>query len=136
MPTLRCRTIFISHAWSYDAHYLTLCQWLNEEPNFLWHNYSVPRTDGLADKTVRGLKEGITRQMRPAQAIVILGGMYAAHSGWIAYEIEEAQRMEKVVIGVRPWGQERVPSIVQQSSICEPVGWNRASVVNAIRLYS
>lgn len=96
----------------------------------------MPRTDGLTDKTVRGLKEGITRQMRPAQAVVILGGMYAAHSGWITYEIEEAQRMGKVVIGVRPWGQERVPTIVQQSSICEPVGWNRVSVVNAIRLYS
>lgn len=43
--------------------------------------------------------------------------------------------MNKVIIGVRPSGQERVPKIVQEASVCEPVGWNRASVISAIRDY-
>ena len=135
MPNLKNRMIFISHAWKYDNHYSTLVNWFNEEPNFSWRNCSVPSTDALPDKTTKGLAEGMTRQISPAQGVIVLGGMYAAHSDWIEYEIKEAQRMNKVIIGVRPWGQERVPKIVQEASICEPVGWNRASVINAIRDY-
>lgn len=135
MPPLKTRTLFISHAWQYDEHYNTLVKWFNEESNFDWKNCSVPSHDSLPDKTSKGLSEGMTRQISPAQCVIVLGGMYAAHSAWIEYEINEAKRMEKVIIGVRPWGQERIPKIVQDSSICDPVGWNRSSVIDAIRLY-
>lgn len=135
MPSLKNRMIFISHAWSYDDHYNTLVKWFNEEPNFAWSNCSVPKYDALPDKTSKGLSEGMTRQISPAQVVLILGGMYAAHSAWIEYEIKEAQRMGKLIIGIRPWGQERVPVIVQTSSVCEPVGWNRTSVIQTIRNY-
>jgi hypothetical protein len=136
MPALKNRTIFISHAWKYDEHYHTLVKWFNEEPNFSWSNCSVPSHDALPDKTSKGLSAGMTRQISPAQIVIILGGMYAAHSAWIEYEISEAQRMGKVIIGVRPWGQERVPVIVQNASICEPVGWNRSSVIEAVRTFA
>lgn len=135
MPTLKNRMIFISHAWSYNEHYHTLVRWFNEEPNFAWRNCSVPSHDALPDKTSRGLSIGMTRQISPAQVVLILGGMYAAHSAWIEYEINEAQRMGKTIIGIRPWAQERVPVIVQNASICDPVGWNRTSVIQTIRNY-
>jgi MTH538 TIR-like domain (DUF1863) len=128
--------IFISHAWSYNEHYWTLVSWFNGEPNFSWSNCSVPSHDALPDKTSKGLGEGMTRQISPAQVVLVLGGMYAAHSDWIEYEIHEARRMGKTVIGIRPWGQERVPKIVQEASVCDPVGWNRASVISAVRLYT
>lgn len=136
MPSLKNRMIFISHAWSYNEHYWTLVNWFNEEPNFSWSNCSVPSHDGLPDKTSKGLSEGMTRQISPAQIVLVVGGMYAAHSAWIEYEIKEAQRMGKTIIGIRPWAQERVPQIVQDSSVCDPVGWNRASVIAAVRLYT
>ena len=78
----------------------------------------------------------MTRQINPAQVVVILGGMYAAHSAWIDYEISEAIRMEKTIIGIKPWGQERVPVNVQNASICPVVGWNSASVIQAVRNYT
>jgi len=62
--------------------------------------------------------------------------MYAAHSDWIEYEINEANRLNKPIVAVKPWGQERILQIVQDASWCEPVGWNSASVVAAIRNYS
>jgi predicted molibdopterin-dependent oxidoreductase YjgC len=127
--------IFISHAWRYSEHYNTIVKWFNDEPNFSWRNCSVPSDDSLPDKTEKGLMAGMTRQISPSQIVLVLGGMYAAHSGWIEYEITEAQRMGKVIVGVRPWGQERVPKIVQDASICEPVGWQSASVVSAVRRY-
>jgi hypothetical protein len=127
--------IFISHAWSYSEHYWTVVKWFNEASNFDWKNCSVPNHDSLPDKTSSGLSAGMRRQISPAQVAVILGGMYAAHSAWIEYEINEAKRMGKSIIAVKPWGQERVPLIVQNNADIL-VGWNSASVIQAVRNYT
>lgn len=132
MPSLTPRPLFISHAWTHSDHYWSVVEWFNDANNFEWRNCSVPNHDGLPDKTARGLKEGMTRQIAPAKAVIILGGMYAAHSDWIEYEINEAKRMGKVIIGVTPWGQARVPVIVQNAA-SEMVGWNSASLIQAVR---
>lgn len=132
MPELKTRMIFVSHAWSYDQHYWKILEWFNAEANFLWKNCSVPNHDSLSDKTSAGLSAGMTRQIAPAQVVVILAGMYAAHSAWIDYEIREAVRMEKPIIGVVPWGQERIPLKVQDAAAVM-VGWNSASVIQAVR---
>jgi len=132
MPQLKTRMIFISHAWTYSSHYWTVVGWFNDTQNFDWKNCSVPSHDSLPDKTRKGLKEALTRQIQPAQVVIILAGMYAAHSDWIEYEIAEAQRMGKTIIGVKPWGQERVPQIVQDAAYLM-VGWNSTSVVQAVR---
>lgn len=136
MPQIKNRQVFISHAWQYSNHYDKVCEWLDEANNFTWRNCSVPSTNALPDKTSAGLSKGMTRQINPSNVVLILGGMYAAHSAWIEYEISEAQRLNKVIIGITPWGQERVPTIVQEASVCPMVGWNRASVIQAIRDYS
>jgi len=136
VPNLKNRMIFISHAWKYNEHYWTIVDWFDDVPNFSWSNCSVPSHDGLSDRSTAGLKRGMTKQIRPAQVVIILGGMYAAHSDWIEYEISEAERMDKTIIGVKPWGQERVPLVVQNASVCPVVGWNRASVVKAVRNYT
>ena len=136
MPILKTRMIFISHAWRYNAHYDTIVGWFNDAANFTWKNCSVPSDAGLPDKTSKGLSAGMTRQINPSQIVLILGGMYAAHSDWIEYEISEAKRLQKTIIGVKPWGQERIPKIVQDASVCEIVGWNSASVVSAVRQYT
>lgn len=134
MPELKSRTLFISHAWQYDHAYLTLVKWFNDAPNFLWKDCSVPSTDALPDKTTAGLMRGITRQISPAQGVLIIAGMYAAHSGWIDYEISEAVRMGKTIIGIKPWGQERMPVKVQDAAHVI-VNWNSASVIDAVRTY-
>ena len=76
----------------------------------------------------------MTRQINPAQGIIILAGMYAAHSDWIQYEINEAVRLGKTIIGVRPWGQERVPTIVSDNAKVM-VNWNSTSIIKAVREY-
>lgn len=136
MPELKVRMIFISHAWAYNEHYWKLVKWFNDEPNFSWKNCSVPSHDALPDKTSKGLSEGMTRQISPAQIVILLGGMYAAHSAWIDYEISEAKRMNKTIIGVAPWNQEKIPVNVQNASICPVVRWNSASVIQTVRQYT
>lgn len=134
MPALKNRMLFISHAWGYYSQYNTVVGWLNNAPNFNWSNCSVPKHDSCSETTTPGLKRCLTRQISPAQGVIILAGMYAAHSGWIEYEIDEALRMGKVIIGVRPWGQERTPLAVQNAADIM-VGWNSASVIKAVRDY-
>lgn len=132
MPELKTRSLFISHAWEYDEHYWKVVKWFNDEPNFSWKNCSVPNHDSLPDKTSKGLSAGMTKQLSIAQGVIILAGMYAAHSAWIDYEISEAVRMHKIIIGVTPWGQERIPVNVQTAATIM-VGWNSASVIKAVR---
>lgn len=136
MPILKTRMIFISHAWSRTDQYDKIVEWFDSASNFSWKNCSVPSTNSLQDTTSKGLSEGMTRQINPSQVVVVLGGMYAAYSNWIDYEIREAKRMGKPIVGVKPWGQERIPKVVSEASWCEPVGWNSASVVAAVREYS
>jgi len=136
MPALKTRMLFISHAWKHSEHYWKVVEWLNSADNFSWKNCSVPNHDSLPDKTSAGLKRGMTRQISPSQAVLIFGGMYAAHSDWIEYEITEAQRMGKVIIGVRPWAQQRVPQIVTDASVCPVVSWQSASIIQAVRDYT
>jgi hypothetical protein len=134
MPELKRRMIFVSHAWRYSTHYETVVDWFNKAPYFIWSNCSVPSDAALPDKTTKGLKAALTRQINPSQVVVILAGMYAAHSDWIDYEIDEAIRMGKAIVGVRPWGQERTPIKVQNAADAygQMVGWNSASVIQAV----
>ena len=76
----------------------------------------------------------MTNQINPTQGIIILASMYAAHSSWIDYEIDEAFRLGKTIIGVRPWGQQRVPLKIQNVATTM-VNWNSVSIINAIQLW-
>jgi hypothetical protein len=74
----------------------------------------------------------MTRQISIAQGVIIIAGMYVARRAWIDYEINEAMRMGKTIIGIKPWGLERIPVKVQNSADIL-VGWNRASLISAVR---
>lgn len=132
MPTLRWYNLFISHAWAYNESYYRLERMLNDAANFQWHNLSVPEHDGLHVYTDQQLQQGLANQMHPADAFLIISGMYANHSQWIEYEISYARRIHKPVIAIRPWGSERMPTYIQNHAT-EIVGWNTDSIVAAIR---
>jgi hypothetical protein len=70
--------------------------------------------------------------MRPADVFLIIAGMYSAHRDWIDFELSFARRIGRPIIGVIKWGGERVPEIIQNAAT-EPVGWNGASIVAAVR---
>lgn len=133
MPTLRTYKVFISHAWKYDEDYYRVEKMLNDCRNFAWQNMSVPRHDPI--KNAQELTYELNAQMRPANAFLILAGMYAAQSEWIEYEINFARRIGRPIIGVKPWGAQVIPNIVQNNAK-EIVGWNTDSIVGAIRSWA
>ncbi|MBT9147203.1 MAG: hypothetical protein DDT32_00955 [Syntrophomonadaceae bacterium] len=112
---------------------------LNEAPLFRWRNYSDPKHDPVIDPDTdvgrRKMKEKLDDQIRPVHCVIVISGMYVAHSYWIQTEIDIANRYQKPIIGVRPWGQERIPQAVQDVAD-EMVGWNTDSIVSAVRKHA
>lgn len=135
VPFLKRYKLFISHAWDYNETYHRLLEMLNDAPNFRFDNYSVPEHDPLNVTTDLGLTRELYGQMRPSSAVLILAGMYANYRYWIQKEIEIAQELDKPIIGIIPWGQERTPAAIQEAADIM-VRWNTASIVDAIRSYA
>lgn len=123
--------LFISHSWKYSEKYCRAVRFLNDTPNFNWSNSSVPEDDAFEDMSIDDLKKQLTRQISYAQCVVILAGMYANHSFWIQYEIDEAVRMKKPIVALVPWGAERTPVRVILAAD-KVVNWNSKSVTSAI----
>ena len=139
MPQLKTYSVFISHAWAYSADYYRLVDLIKAAPYFKWRNCSVPRHDPVIDPNSEVGKRTLTReldqQIRPANCVLVISGMYAAHRYWIQKEIEIAQRYGKPIVGVLPRGQERTPRVVQDAAAAM-VGWTANSIISAIRCHS
>jgi hypothetical protein len=131
VPYLRTYRIFISHAWDYSEDYLRVVHFLNEARHFRWENLSVPAHDPL---TSEELEYELRNQMRPADVFLIIAGMYAARRYWIDFELSFARRIGKPRLGIVKWGAVNVPRALQEHTIL--VGWNGASIVQAIRQYA
>lgn len=125
--------LFISHSWSYGKTYDDLCRLLDSAPRFTYRNYSVPRDDPIHNApNSLALYLAIQNQMRPCNAVLVLAGVYASYSTWIQLEIQIANELRKPIIAIRPWANQRVSSVVANNAH-KMVGWNTASVVDAIR---
>ena len=135
MPRLKTYDVFISHAWSYHDDYYRIVRFLNDAPRLRWRNYSVPEHDPLELPTTKALKEQLRKQIRPVNVVLILAGMYVTHSDWIQFEIDFANVIKKPMVGIRPWGQQRIPSAVKDS-VNQMVGWRTDSIVSAIRKWA
>ena len=135
MPYLRDYHILISHSWDYSSQYETVRSWLNATSYFTWTDYSVPITRPLSVNGVDDLKQRIRNRISFCSCVIILSGMYVTYSDWIDFEIDTAAAMRKPIIGVKPWGQERVPLKVQNNASVM-VGWNSLSIVDAVRNYA
>lgn len=135
MPILRAYRLFISHSWRYSERYMRMVEFLNAAPNFVWYNYSVPESKAYPAMRRAALEDELRDQIRPAQVVIILGGMYINHSDWLQFEIDFSKALRKPIIGIYPWGGQRMPLAVQ-SAASELVNWNTASIVSAVRRWA
>ena len=135
MPTLRDCHIMISHSWDYSIQYETVKTWLNNSSYFYWTNYSVSLSKPIDAKSKKELQDKIRNRISLCSCVIILSGMYVAYSEWIDFEIDTAISMGKPIIGVKPWGQERIPTKVSDNADVM-VGWNSGSIVDAVRNYA
>lgn len=135
MPNLRDYHIFISHSWKYADQYKRVKEFLDNTNCFKYTDYSVPTDNPLDFDTNKELRNQISNRIANSSCVIILSGMYVPYSKWIDFEIDTARAMNKPIIGVMPWGQERIPAKVFDNADTM-VGWNANSVVSAVREYS
>jgi hypothetical protein len=106
---------------------------LRDYPNFSFRNYSVPEADELDADTEEELEQALREdQIKPATVVIILGGMYVAHSKWIKKEIILAEIEDKPILGVKPYGNDQMPNFVEDHAD-KIVGWRGESVVEGVR---
>ena len=132
MPSLRVYRVYISHAWDYNADYKRVVQFLDSAPNFAWEDVSVPEHEPIESDDTETLAYELRNCVRSADVLLVVSGMYVAHSDWIDFEMQFARRIGTPIIGILPWGAERVPTAVQSAAVTL-VGWNTSSIVSAIR---
>lgn len=134
MSPLKTYRVFISHAWTYNDEYYRLVNMLDTAPRFSWKNYSVPEHDPKHTRTNKQLVQALYDQIKPTHTVIILAGMYVPYSDWIQKEIDIALELKKPILGIVPWGSEKIPKAVQDAAD-EMVGWNTNSIVSTVRQY-
>lgn len=132
MPVLHTYRLFISHAWEYNEDYYRLINFLYAAPSFKYTNFSIPEYVPVDAGNNNKLVQELQRQIRPAEVVIILGGMHVTYSDWIQFEMEYAIFLGKPILGVKPWGARVMPKAVQDVAY-ETVGWNTTAIVGAIR---
>ena len=134
MSSPNTKSLFISHVWNKNQpSWRKVVEWFESEPNFSWKNCSHPDLGILPDRSTRYLTWEVSRQIASAQAVIILSEVYAANSAWVDYEISEAKRMKKFIIGVAPLEHGKVPRKIRESADLM-VGGSSSSLLNMVKL--
>ena len=135
---MKTYNIFVSHAWNYSEDYNKVIEWFDKakaDKRLDYKNYSDPKDDPIVDPDEetkkKRMKEKLRNQIRPSSIVIVISGMYVVYSEWIGFEIDSAVEMKKYIIGLKPWGQERVPTKVSENADVM-VGWNYESLISAI----
>ena len=128
--------VFISHSWQYSDAYEKLCKMLGKKTYFSHNNHSIPKSDPVhTNGTDKELKIAITNKMSGCHIVLIVAGKYSTYSKWIKKEIDIAKNgftNSKPIIGIKPWANTQVSSIVSDNAD-KMVGWNTDAIVAAIR---
>jgi hypothetical protein len=138
LPQLRTYDLFLSHAWGYSNEYEGLVGLLEKEHlRFRFRNLSIPQrrpvlSNPLLKRSYRALIRELEERISSCDCLLVLSGMYCAHSEWIQSEIEAGIDHRKPIIGVVPRSQERIPQEVRAVAR-DMVGWQSNSIITAIR---
>ncbi len=135
----KTHNIFISHSWAYSDSYEKLLGLLNQDSEFLYKNYSVPKNDPIHNAPYDcQLYEAIKNKISPCSVVIVLAGVYSSYSKWIDKEINICKNefiYPKKIIAVEPWGSERTSTKVKDSAD-EIVKWQSSSIISAIKKLS
>jgi len=133
MSNPNIKSLFISHTWIQNQQsWKKVVGWLENDPDLAWQNCSCPDPAGLPDKSPKTLANEITRQIASAQAVIVLSEMYAANSDWVDFEIREAKRMNKFIIGVAPLERGRIPKKIQDAADLMAGGYS-SSLISIVK---
>jgi hypothetical protein len=116
--------IFISHIGQNEDEYDTFTAKLSAAYDFEFKNYGILGKDKTTEKELQ-------EQIKPVGIVIILSGLYNKYKTVIKKQIGIANRLDKHIIVIRPYGMEDVPSELEEIA-ADVVGWNVPCIVDAI----
>jgi hypothetical protein len=127
--------IFISHSWSYPNDLENLRNLLRNRGYF-----NVEFEEASADEPINSanaayIKQRLKQKIENSNILLGIAGIYASYSEWMVWELDKAIELGVPIVGVIPWEQERVSTMVSSRSK-EDVRWNTESIVEAIRRWA
>lgn len=127
--------IFISHSWKYPDDLKRLQNLLNERGYFNVEFKEATQEQPINSINAAYIKAVLKKKILDSDVVLAISGIYASHSEWIEWEILTSHNNNIPIIGVAPWGQERISKTVTDYSVVD-VRWNTESIVQAIRSHA
>lgn len=127
--------LFISHRWEYSDLLDRLKKLLNNRGYFSAEYKQVEKGHPINSEYAPAIKAQITRRLQDSDIVLAIAGVSSSNSEWIAWEMDKAKELGLNVVGVIPWGAQRISQEVYSRSVVD-VHWNTESVVDAIKKYS
>lgn len=134
MPQSQPYRIFVSHVWQPHDDYTRLFEYLGDAKDFYYVNLSTPDTPP-SDTSRTGIDAALTRQIGPAEVVIILGGLYEQHKDLIELQMALAKKHARPIIGLRPSGSQVIPRAIELKAN-DVVVWSERTIVDAIKLHA
>ena len=124
--------VFISHSWDHVNDLIRLRNLLNAKGYFKVEFTEVTPISPIHSDNVYYIKQRLSESIKSSDIVLGVAGIYASHSDWMEWELDKAIEHNKPILGVVPWGNERI-SVVVSNRADKIVRWNTDSIVDAIR---
>lgn len=127
--------IYISHCWDYHQDLVNLRSLLIKRGYFNVEFLEASIDTPINSERTAYVKQALKTKIASSHIVLAIAGVYASYSYWMEYELDTASSNFIPIIGIAPFGQERVSRVVQAYSR-EVVRWNTESLVRAIRSHA
>ena len=123
------RHIFVSHPYDCSDLYRSLIDELAKRPRFHFQDHSVPAT-AIVDKN--DPKPEFRRRIKKSDVVLVIARPRVSRRGFIKYELEQAKKLGKPIIGIKPLGDKKVSRLVRQMAAVM-IDWDIDEIARQIR---
>ena len=127
--------IFISHSWKYPDDLKNLRNLLNQRGYFNVEFQEASQEEPINSANAAYIKQVLKNKILNSEVVLAISGIYGSYSDCIEWEVLTSYNNSIPIIGVAPWGQERISKTVTDYSVVD-VRWNTESIVEAIRTHA
>ena len=140
MSTVKTKNVFISHHHKDDADVDKLTELLRKN-GYNIRNSSIRAKPANQERLDKGLvKDAVIKRLLRmkiswAGSVIVIVGKETHKRPWVNWEIEQAHRQGKKIVGVYENGLKDkvdIPSALEKYGTSQVVGWDSDSIISAI----
>lgn len=128
-------SVFISHSWGHVDDLKNLRRLLESRGYFHVEFEEASPAEPIDSNNSAYIRRRLRDKISNSDIVLGIAGMYASYSDWMRWELDTAIAEDVPIVGVTPWGQERISAVVSLRAK-ECVRWNTESIVEAIRKWA